>query len=57
MLIKILVVIILIVVNGMFSATEMAFLSIGKYELNQDIKNKNLTCVGFYFFAIGWNFL
>ena len=41
MLIKILVLIILIVVNGMFSATEMAFLSIGKYELNQDIKNQN----------------
>lgn len=41
MLIKIIVLIILIIVNGMFSATEMAFLSIGKYELNQDIKNKN----------------
>ena len=41
MLIKILVLVILILFNGIFSATEIAFLSINKYKLNKDIKNNN----------------
>ena len=35
MLIKILVLVILILFNGIFSATEIAFLSINKYKLNK----------------------
>lgn len=31
----------LILINGVFSATEIAFLSINKYKLNQEIKKKN----------------
>lgn len=41
MLIKILLLVILIVINGIFSATEIAFLSLNKYELNKEIKNGN----------------
>ena len=41
MLIKILLLIILIIVNGIFSATEMAFLSLNKYELNKELKKGN----------------
>jgi putative hemolysin len=41
MLIKILVLVILILINGVFSATEIAFLSINKYKLNKEIKNEN----------------
>lgn len=41
MLIKILVLVILIFFNGIFSATEIAFLSINKYKLNKEIKNNN----------------
>lgn len=41
MLIKILLLLILILINGIFSATEIAFLSINKYKLNKEIKNKN----------------
>lgn len=41
MLIKILLLLILILVNGIFSATEIAFLSINKYKLSKEIKNKN----------------
>ena len=41
MIIKILILIILILFNGIFSATEIAFLSINKYKLNKDIKNNN----------------
>ena len=41
MLIDIFLLILLIVVNGIFSATEMAFLSLNKYELNKEIKNDN----------------
>lgn len=41
MLGKIIVLIILILINGMFSATEMAFFELNTYELNKDIKNKN----------------
>ena len=41
MLIKILILIILILINGIFSATEIAFLSINKYKLNKEIKNDN----------------
>ena len=41
MLIKILVLVILIFINGIFSATEIAFLSINKYKLNKEIKNDN----------------
>ena len=35
MLIKILVLVVLILFNGIFSATEIAFLSINKYKLNK----------------------
>lgn len=41
MFIKILLLFILILINGIFSATEIAFLSINKYMLNKEIKNKN----------------
>ena len=41
MLIKILILVILILLNGVFSATEIAFLSINKYKLNKEIKNNN----------------
>lgn len=41
MLIKILLLLILILINGIFSATEIAFLSINKYQLSKEIKNKN----------------
>ena len=41
MLIKILILVILILINGVFSATEIAFLSINKYKLNKEIKNNN----------------
>lgn len=41
MIIKIIILIILIVINGIFSATEIAFLSLNKYELNKEIKNNN----------------
>ena len=41
MIIKILLLLILILINGIFSATEIAFLSINKYKLAKEIKNKN----------------
>ena len=41
MIIEILLLVILIFINGIFSATEIAFLSINKYKLNREIKNKN----------------
>lgn len=41
MIIKFLILIILIVINGIFSATEIAFLSINKYKLNKAIKNND----------------
>lgn len=41
MLIKILVLVILIFINGMFSATEIAFLSLNKYKLNKEVKKDN----------------
>lgn len=41
MILKILVLIILILVNGIFSATEIAFLSINKYKLNKEVKKGN----------------
>lgn len=41
MIIKILLLLILILINGIFSATEIAFLSINKYKLSKEIKNKN----------------
>ena len=40
-MIEILVLIILILINGIFSATEIAFLSINKYELNKEVKKNN----------------
>ena len=40
MLIKILLLLILILINGVFSATEIAFLSINKYKLNKEIKKE-----------------
>lgn len=41
MLIKILILVILILVNGVFSATEIAFLSLNKYKLNKEVKKDN----------------
>ena len=41
MLIKILILVILIFINGIFSATEIAFLSLNKYKLNKEIKKQN----------------
>lgn len=41
MLIKLLVVFILILVNGVFAASEIAFLSVNKFELKQEVKKKN----------------
>lgn len=41
MFIKILLLLVLILINGVFSATEIAFLSINKYKLSKEIKNKN----------------
>ena len=41
MLIKILVLFILIIINGVFSATEMAFYSINRLDLEENIKNGN----------------
>ncbi len=41
MLIKVLVLIILIFINGTFSATEIAFLSLNKYKLNKEVKKNN----------------
>ena len=38
MIFKIVFLIILVFINGIFSATEMAFLSLSKYELNKEIK-------------------
>lgn len=41
MILKILLLVILILINGVFSATEIAFLSINKYELNKEVRKKN----------------
>lgn len=41
MIFEILLLIILILINGVFSATEIAFLSINKYQLNKEIRKKN----------------
>lgn len=41
MILKIVLLFILILINGVFSATEIAFLSINKYLLSKEIKNKN----------------
>ena len=41
MLIKILILIILIIVNGIFSSTEIAFLSLNKYKLSKEVKKGN----------------
>lgn len=41
MIFKILILVVLILINGIFSATEIAFLSINKYKLNKEIKNNN----------------
>ncbi len=41
MFIQVIVVIILILVNGVFAASEIAFLSVNKFELKQKIKSKN----------------
>ena len=41
MLISILVLVILVFVNGLFSATEIAFLSINKYHLSKEVKKGN----------------
>lgn len=41
MVIKILLLVILIIINGIFSATEIAFLSLNKYELNKELKKGN----------------
>lgn len=41
MLLKILLLIILIVINGIFSATEIAYLSLSKYSLHKELKKGN----------------
>lgn len=41
MIIKITLLITLIIINGIFSATEIAFLSLSKYELNKELKKGN----------------
>ena len=41
MLIKILFLAVLILINGVFAATEIAFLSLNKYELHKKIKEGN----------------
>lgn len=41
MIFKVLILLLLIIVNGIFSATEIAFLSINKYELNKEVKKGN----------------
>lgn len=41
MLVRIFLLSILIIINGIFSATEIAFLSLNKYELNKEIKKGN----------------
>lgn len=41
MLLKISLLIILILINGLFSASEMAFLSLNKYELSKELKKGN----------------
>lgn len=41
MLIKVLILIVLILINGIFSATEIAFLSLNKYKLNKEVKKGN----------------
>ena len=41
MLIKILILLLLIILNGIFSASEMAFVSINKLELEDNIKKEN----------------
>jgi len=41
MIIKIILLCLLIIINGIFSATEMAFLSLNKYELSKEIKKEN----------------
>lgn len=41
MIFKILLLIVLVLINGVFSATEIAFLSINKYKLSKEIKNGN----------------
>lgn len=41
MLGKIIVLVVLILINGIFSATEMAFMELNTYDLNKDIKRKN----------------
>lgn len=41
MILKIILLVILILINGVFSATEIAFLSINKYELNKKVKKND----------------
>ena len=41
MIIKILLLAVLIIINGVFAATEIAFLSLNKYELHKKIKKGN----------------
>jgi len=41
MIFEILLLFVLILINGVFSATEIAFLSINKYKLSKEIKNNN----------------
>ena len=40
-MIKVILLIVLILINGLFSASEIAFLSIDKYELESQIKKGN----------------
>ena len=45
MIIDLLLLIILIIINGLFSATEIAFLSVNKYELSKLAKQNNKKAV------------
>ena len=48
MLIKIFLLVILIIINGIFSATEIAFLSLNKYDLHKELKKGNkIQLIGF----------
>lgn len=41
MVLRIISLIVLIVINGIFSATEIAYLSLNKFNLNNEIKKGN----------------
>ena len=54
MLIQIIIVLLLILVNGVFSASEIAFLSVNKLELKSKVKSKNKLNAGGNFTDYTW---